>query len=1002
MTSLIRKGLGIAAAISLALATPALAATASPTAVSAAVEQTVTLVNQDSAGNSTVRFDVDGNAIDAHDGQIQRFGDLYYLYGTAYGCGYEWNTPGAPFCGFVSYSSPDLVNWTPEGPLFDASTSTWQDRCDGSTYGCYRPHVVFNPSTGQYVLWINTYDVGVGYRVFTSADPAGAFTEVAVPDLGSPEGAPGGVNYGDQQIFVDDDGSAYLSYTDWTRGGDLIVELLDPTFTTGSGQWSRVNIRSTEAPTIFKRGDVYYLTYSDPNRGYATTGTGYVTAASPLGPWVGSQQGDAWTVAGGALSIVGGDVGLSRDGDAWSDYTFRAVVTPQRAGAGDYAQVGLVFRSSAAGSYQWLIGNYPHAGATGGNLTKLIPGKPASVVALPVSIVTGQAYDIQITVQGSTIETRIDGQLVDTTVDTTLSQGRVGFRESGVDAEKVRVDSVEVTSTSGGALLSDDFTGTLAQWDRPASLVTGTNLTTTSCGGQPADVLPIATSTGTVYLYQSDVWMDGKANEALARHYWAPLEFDANGAILPITCEPSVDVTIPVTAAAPAPAPSAVTTGDLGFRVHADVGGGIARSQSFTVPKAGALTEVRFMTFQTGKPNAPLVLELRRQNADGTLGAVVGSTSVPANSISWAARWATLSLPAAIPVGAGDAFSLSVRSATTTAGRYGILYSDTTPYAGGSASISWDNGSTWTTEGTRALRLQADIVTAPSAPLDVAASAGTSGTSGAMVTWRAPDADGGSAVTGYRVYREGQATPVATAGAGATSALVAGLWPGDTARFTVTAVNAIGESVQSAASGFVTIPDGAAAKPARGALSNDNGWDTGLQDGSYLVTMNLWWGENGSLFRLYENGVLVSTKKLTYKGKGAQTAVTAITGRANGTYVYTGELVNSKGATATSSTTVVVTQASPGVPVLSHDNGDGNGSYTLTANLWWGTNATTYRFYEDGVVVKSGQLTARTPSAQTATLKVDGRSVGSHTYVVEFINDLGVTPSAPITVRVRK
>lgn len=68
-------------------------------------EETVTLVNQDSAGNATIRFDVNGEAIDAHDGQIQRFGDTYYLYGTSYDCGYEWNTPGAPFCGFVSYSS---------------------------------------------------------------------------------------------------------------------------------------------------------------------------------------------------------------------------------------------------------------------------------------------------------------------------------------------------------------------------------------------------------------------------------------------------------------------------------------------------------------------------------------------------------------------------------------------------------------------------------------------------------------------------------------------------------------------------------------------------------------------------------------------------------------------------------------------------------------------------------------------------------------------------------
>jgi hypothetical protein len=43
---------------------------------------------------------------------------------------------------------------------------------------------------------------------------------------------------------------------------------------------------STEAPALFKRNGVYYLTYSDPNCGYcAGTGTSYRTAQSPLGPW---------------------------------------------------------------------------------------------------------------------------------------------------------------------------------------------------------------------------------------------------------------------------------------------------------------------------------------------------------------------------------------------------------------------------------------------------------------------------------------------------------------------------------------------------------------------------------------------------------------------------------------------------------------------------------------------------------------------------------------------
>ncbi len=702
----------------------------------------MTLVNQDDAGNAAIRFDVHGEAIDAHDGQIQRFGDTYYLYGTAYDCGYEWNTPGAPFCGFVSYSSPDLVHWTPQGPLFDATTATWQERCDGATYGCYRPHVVLNEDTGRYVLWINTYDVGVGYRVFTSTSPTGGFTEEAVPDLAAPEGPPGGVNYGDHQVFVDDDGAAYLAFTDWTRGGDLIVERLDSTYTSGSGDWTRVNIRATEAPTIFERDGTYYLTYSDPNRGYTTTGTGYVTAPSPLGPWTGTgSTPDAWSVTDGRLHIDGGDVGLSRAGTGWTDYTFAATVTPELAASGDYAQVGLVVRASSAGSYQWLIGNYPHAGAEGGNLTKVIPGKPTTTVPLPVSIVTGQTYDVAITVAGSTIETRIDGQLVDTTTDATSPTGRVGFRQGQHDGEQVTVDDVSVTDADG-TLLSDDFSAGLTQWERPGPVITGTNITTTSCGGQPADVLPLETSSGTVYLYQSDVWMDAKANEALAKHYWQPLEFDEAGAIAPIGCGPSYDVTIPVGESSPVPPAPAVSTGDTGYRTHWDIAGGIARSQGFTVPQDGDLTSVRFTSYQSGHPDAPLVLDLRRVTDVGDLGETISSVEVPAARMGWAARWVELALDRPLAVTAGQRFAVVARTQATR-GAYGIAYSDTAPYAGGVASISHDSGATWAVEEGRTLHLEADVVPHVLAPVDAPQLSGAARVGSTLRTsrgtWNTPD-----------------------------------------------------------------------------------------------------------------------------------------------------------------------------------------------------------------------------------------------------------------------
>ena len=198
------------------------------------------------------------------------------------------------------------------------------------------------------------------------------------------------------------------------------------------------------------------------------------------------------------------------------------------------------------------------------------------------------------------------------------------------------------------------------------------------------------------------------------------------------------------------------------------------------------------------------------------------------------------------------------------------------------------------------------------------------------------------------------------------------------------------------------VPDGSTQVPGVGVLAHDNRWDTGLADGDYTVTMNLWRGERASAFRLFENGELVATVPLEYAGTLPQQARVPIAGKANGTYAYTGELVNSTGTTATKSVTVEVTQANPATPRLTHDNRDGDGNFTLTANLWWGTNATSYRFYQGHTVIAEGSLTAATPQRQTASATVASAPAGTHTYRVEFSNEAGSTTSAPVAVTVRK
>ena len=96
-----------------------------------------------------------------------------------------------------------------------------------------------------------------------------------------------------------------------------------------------------------------------------------------------------------------------------------------------------------------------------------------------------------------------------------------------------------------------------------------------------------------------------------------------------------------------------------------------------------------------------------------------------------------------------------------------------------------------------------------------------------------------------------------------------------------------------------------------------------------------------------------------------------------------------------------MTDAAPGTPVVSTDQRKGASSFTATANLWWGTNATSYRFELDRVVVGSGSLVAATPSAQVASVKLSGVASGAHTLVAVFANANGETASKPVTVTVK-
>lgn len=178
------------------------------------------------------------------------------------------------------FSTSDMVNWRDEGEILRSSEVAWAGPPGGfmwapdcayanGKYYFFYPH----PSDPSGTNWNYTWKIGVA----VSLSPCRDFT----PLTNYIEGV-GGFSMIDPQPFIDTDGRAYLFYG---GGGNCAVAPLNPDMCSISAPARAVtNLNDFhEATWVFKRNNLYYLTYADnasPNNEME-----YAISTNVMGPW---------------------------------------------------------------------------------------------------------------------------------------------------------------------------------------------------------------------------------------------------------------------------------------------------------------------------------------------------------------------------------------------------------------------------------------------------------------------------------------------------------------------------------------------------------------------------------------------------------------------------------------------------------------------------------------------------------------------------------------------
>lgn len=238
--------------------------------------------------NRTQFRDTSGAVISAHGGGVIRSGDYYYWFGESRNADYS-------FRAVTVYRSRDLTSWESRGGALTQSSAG-----ELASANIERPKVMFNRSTGQYVMWMHketASDYGQARAaVATSSSIEGPYTyRGSFRPLGTHMSR-------DITVFVDDDGAGYM-VSAANENYDLNVYRLTADYTNVASLVRSWPGDHREAPALFKRNGVYFMLTSGAT-GWKPNQQKYSSSTSLTGSWSSWQNVGDSTAFGTQTAFV--------------------------------------------------------------------------------------------------------------------------------------------------------------------------------------------------------------------------------------------------------------------------------------------------------------------------------------------------------------------------------------------------------------------------------------------------------------------------------------------------------------------------------------------------------------------------------------------------------------------------------------------------------------------------------------------------------------------------